>query len=138
MAKWVKLEIYLQHMIIVLPAGGMATMLLCKAIIQGLWKHGLEGVRNYQNNWSKRFKSKKKQYVKGADIYDKVKAQRYASSKTGKPYSVATTKNSTNKYYCSKLVWQSYKNTKGTDLDSNGGALVTPADIDGSSKTVSY
>ncbi|MEC2352609.1 YiiX/YebB-like N1pC/P60 family cysteine hydrolase [Bacillus velezensis] len=97
-----------------------------------------KGVRNYQNNWSKRFKSKKKQYVKGADIYDKVKAQRYASSKTGKPYSVATTKKNTNKYYCSKLVWQSYKNTKGTDLDSNGGALVTPADIDRSSKTVSY
>jgi hypothetical protein len=51
-----------------------------------------KGVRNYQNNWSKRLKSKKKQYVKGADIYDKVKAQRYASSKTGKPYSVAATK----------------------------------------------
>jgi len=51
-----------------------------------------KGVRNYQNNWGKRFKSKKKQYVKGADIYDKVKAQRYASSKTGKPYSVAATK----------------------------------------------
>lgn len=56
-----------------------------------------KGVRNYQNNWSKRFKSKKKQYVKGEDIYDKVKAQRYASSKTGKPYSVAATKKSTNK-----------------------------------------
>lgn len=40
--------------------------------------------------------------------------------------------------YCSKLVWQSCKNTKGTDLDSNGGAIVTPADIDRSSKTVSY
>lgn len=51
-----------------------------------------KGVRNYQNNWGKRFKSQKKQYVKGADIYDKVKAQRYASSNTGKPYSVAATK----------------------------------------------
>ncbi|MCM2988492.1 hypothetical protein M3580_04530 [Bacillus safensis] len=97
-----------------------------------------KGVRTYQNNWSKRFKSKKKQYVKGADIYDKVKAQRYAGGKTGKPYSIATTKKSTDKYYCSKLVWQSYKNTKKIDLDSNGGALVTPADIDQSSKTVSY
>lgn len=48
-----------------------------------------KGVRNYQNNWGKRFKSKKKQYVKSAD-------------------------------------------------NSNGGALVTPADIDRSSKTVSY
>ncbi|WP_088612608.1 YiiX/YebB-like N1pC/P60 family cysteine hydrolase [Bacillus amyloliquefaciens] len=56
-------------------------------------------------------------------MYDKVKAQRYASSKTGKPYSVATTKKSTNKYYCSKLVWQSYKNTKGTDLVVMGAHL---------------
>ncbi|MFK8882483.1 YiiX/YebB-like N1pC/P60 family cysteine hydrolase [Bacillus velezensis] len=62
----------------------------------------------------------------------------YASSKTDKPYSVAATKKNTNKYYCSKLVWQSYKNSIGTDLDSKGGALVTPADIDRSSKTVCY
>lgn len=58
--------------------------------------------------------------------------------KKGKPYSVSATKTSTSKYYCSKLVWQSYKNTIGTDLDSNRGAIVTPADIDRSSKTVSY
>lgn len=68
-----------------------------------------KGVRTYQNNWSKRFNS---QYVKGTDIYDKIKAQRYAGGKTGKPYSIATTKKSTDKYYCSKLVWQSYKDTK--------------------------
>ena len=38
-------------------------------------------------------------------------------------------KSSTNSYYCSKLVWKSYKEGANLDIDDNGGVKVTPSDI---------
>ncbi len=97
----------------------------------------MKGVRNYANNWGKRFKSKKKMFVRGATSTKYTKAQSYAYGKRGKSYSLLATKKGTSKYYCSQLVWQAW-NKQGFDLDYNGGAIVTPADLDKHAKTILY
>lgn len=96
-----------------------------------------DGVRNYKNNWKTRFNSKRAFWVKYANGDDYHYAQSYAIAKIGRPYSLATTKTSVTKFYCSKLVWQAWK-SRGFDLDSNGGVLVTPANIEDDSQTLRY
>ncbi|MGY2613436.1 YiiX/YebB-like N1pC/P60 family cysteine hydrolase [Bacillus pretiosus] len=95
------------------------------------------GVRVHDNDFGTRFNSKKKQYIKGASNNQYRAAQNYAYSKKGSKYSVLTRKDNPYQFYCSSLVWQAWK-SQGYDLDSNGGGIVTPADIDNSSYTITY
>ena len=68
-----------------------------------------------------------------------IAATNYASGKSAKSYSLAAGKKSTSKYYssCSQLVWQSLWK-QGYDLDSNGGIIVTPAQLEKDSQTIVY
>ncbi|MMZ62587.1 hypothetical protein D1872_248030 [compost metagenome] len=96
-----------------------------------------DGVRNYQNNWGVRCDTKKKMYVNGATAAKKTAAQAYAAGKIGTKYSLLSTKSSTSSYYCSQLVWQAW-NEQGFDLDSNGGFIVTPAELERDFNTIVY
>lgn len=96
-----------------------------------------DGVRLYTNNWSTRWNSKKKMYVRGASSSNYTNAQAYAYDKLGSSYNLLAGKQATSMYYCSLLVWQAW-NKQGYDLDGNGGSIVTPADLESSSRTQVY
>lgn len=56
-------------------------------------------------------------------------AVRYAINLIGVPYNwVFWNKKTTDKTYCSQLIWQAYKD-QGVDLDRDGGLIVWPEDI---------
>lgn len=93
------------------------------------------GVRYYPNRWGD-YNTKKKMYVN--TTYSNISnAYGFIRDQLGKPYSLAAAKDQTSVYYCSLLVWKGY-NRQGVDLDGNGGLIVTPADLELSSKTIAY
>ncbi|QAA21829.1 YiiX/YebB-like N1pC/P60 family cysteine hydrolase [Sporolactobacillus terrae] len=96
-----------------------------------------EGVRVAKNNWGDRFSSHKKFYILHAGAQRYTAAQSYAYSKRRKPYSLLVSKGDKSAYYCSQLVWQSWRPQR-FNLDSNGGFFVTPADLENDSQTVQY
>jgi uncharacterized protein YycO len=96
-----------------------------------------DGVVNVSGNWDKRYKRFKKFYISKSEKGQYDQAAAFAWSQIGKPYSIATNKNSTKKYYCSKLVWKSWK-SQGKDLDKDGGYWVFPSDISGDNDVVVY
>ena len=57
-----------------------------------------------------------------------IAATTYGRAQVGKNYNWAFRKYNEGAHYCSELVWQAYK-ALGTDLDSNGGFVVSPDDI---------
>jgi uncharacterized protein YycO len=94
------------------------------------------GVRYYPNRWAN-YNTKKKMYVKGASFANYDNAVAFAKAQVGKPYSLAAAKDQTKVYYCSLLVWKSWQK-QGFDLDGDGGLIVTPADLDLDSQTITY
>lgn len=84
------------------------------------------------NNWKLRYKKIKGLQVSGATVTQKANAVSYAEKQIGKPYTLATTHWTEDKWYCSKLVWRSWYN-QGYDIEGrNGeprGTHVTPGDI---------
>ncbi len=95
------------------------------------------GVRYHQNNWKSRFISERAFYVSGAAGSKYTNAARNAASRVGKPYAIYTSKTSTDKYYCSKLVWQAWRG-QGWDLDADGGYWVFPVDLERDAHTIRY
>lgn len=63
-------------------------------------------------------------YVRSRSVY-------YARAQLGEPYTLFTPKWDQNHWYCSKLVWWSYRWASWgyIDLDSNGGYWVTPNNL---------
>ncbi len=54
----------------------------------------------------------------------------YAEAKLGTPYDFFFNKYNDSRLYCSELIWHGYYyGTYSLDLDTNGGSMVTPADI---------
>ena len=51
------------------------------------------------------------------------------SSYKGKSYGLTNSKTTSDKFYCSKLVWRAWKDVAGLDLDNDGGYSVYPLDI---------
>jgi uncharacterized protein YycO len=101
------------------------------------WTGNDNKVRNYQNNFGKRFSDARKFYVKGATDQEYKNAAAYETEQVGDPYSLAATTNTTTKFYCSQLVWQAWSR-QGYDLDGNGGFVVTPANLEADSQTIRY
>ena len=58
------------------------------------------------------------------------RATEYARAQKPDTYSVATSKNNESEWYCSKLVWRSYMEGFGLDIDRDGGYYVYPDDIE--------
>jgi uncharacterized protein YycO len=53
----------------------------------------------------------------------------YAERQLGEPYTLFTTRNSTDSWYCSKLIWAAYM-SQGIDLESTINAMmITPGDL---------
>lgn len=65
-------------------------------------------------------------------------ARTYAYKQMGKPYSLAAGKTDTRSFYCSKLVWASWRYTSGLDLDGDGGFWVWPIDLVNSGYTTLF
>lgn len=93
------------------------------------------------NNWKTRYKKIKGLYVKGATTTQKTNAVKYAEAQLGDPYSLATTRWTEDKWYCSKLVWRAWYN-QGFDIEGRSyeprGTHVTPGDILDSPLTVVF
>lgn len=93
------------------------------------------------NNWKIRYNKIKGLYVKGATTTQKTNAVKYAEAQLGDPYSLATTRWTEDKWYCSKLVWRAWYN-QGFDIEGRSyeprGTHVTPGDILDSPLTVVF
>jgi uncharacterized protein YycO len=59
-------------------------------------------------------------------------AIRYARAQDPDPYELTSAKWTRWSWYCSKLVWASYKEATGDDLDSDWGYWVFPGDLEAS------
>lgn len=59
----------------------------------------------------------------------------YCAAQNGEPYSITSSKSDQSKWYCSKLVWASYRFIAGLDLDADGGYWVWPIDLINDSQT---
>jgi hypothetical protein len=56
-------------------------------------------------------------------------APTYSRAQSGEPYDIASSKTDQSRWYCSKLLWASYRYTAGLDLDGDGGYWVWPIDL---------
>lgn len=65
----------------------------------------------------------------------RVRARDYARTQMGEPYLITSSKSDQSRWYCSKLLWSSYRYTSGLDLDADGGYWVWPVDLVNHPKT---
>lgn len=87
-----------------------------------------DNVAYRENNYPARYNDIKGLRVKTTSA-TKSKAVTYAEGQLGEPYSLFSTRNSTNSWYCSKLVWAAYY-YNGLDLESTFTAgMITPGDL---------
>ncbi|MFC4078311.1 YiiX/YebB-like N1pC/P60 family cysteine hydrolase [Salinithrix halophila] len=99
------------------------------------------------NRWRWDYEKAQAYWVKDATSTD----YDYASKQKGEPYNVMSSKETTDEWYCSKLVWRSWKNAKGINLDpdpdsgwhgnvkvSSGNYWVSTADLGDSPHTITY
>ncbi|MBN4050715.1 MAG: hypothetical protein COA82_11230 [Alkaliphilus sp.] len=90
------------------------------------------GVDYRANDWISRYSEIKGLRVSGTSSSEKSEAVSYAENQIGEPYSLATTHWTTDKWYCSKLVWRAWYN-QGFDIEGRTyeprGSHVTPGDI---------
>lgn len=87
------------------------------------------GVYEYPyKEWETKVKNYLVLNIKKAKPDQYKKAASFAVSKIKKPYRLRTTKNSDNAYYCSKLVYRSWKSSK-VNLDRGNLAFVAPSDL---------
>lgn len=69
-------------------------------------------------------------WVYGATTAQRVAAKDYCAAQNGEPYIITSLKNNQSAWYCSKLVWASWKYTAANkDLDGDGGLYVWPVDL---------
>ena len=59
----------------------------------------------------------------------RIACRNYCVAQIGEPYNISSSKTDQSKWYCSKLVWASYKYKASKDLDANGGYWVAPVDL---------
>lgn len=74
-------------------------------------------------------------WVPSVSATKRVSARNYCRSQNGEPYVLTSSKTNQSQWYCSKLVWASYKYTSNIDLDYNGGYYVWPEDLLDDSQT---
>lgn len=75
-------------------------------------------------------------WVPSATPAQRIAARNYSRAQLGEPYSITSLKNDQSKWYCSKLLWASYKYAgPKIDLDADGGAWVWPVDLINDSQT---
>lgn len=75
-------------------------------------------------------------YYPGMTNTQRDKIVSYMKKQIGKSYQALSSKNNTDSWYCSKLVWKAYKVVLNIDIDDNGGLIVYPEDILNSSYLV--
>ncbi|PTY80002.1 hypothetical protein B5V89_03790 [Heyndrickxia sporothermodurans] len=91
------------------------------------------GVRYWTNNFRQRYPDATRHDVIGATASEKKSAVGLAKSFLNKPYNFAFgNKTTTDKFYCSQLVWRAWQ-LMGYDLDYNRGKFVWPGDLKKSS-----
>ncbi|KZM56636.1 MULTISPECIES: YiiX/YebB-like N1pC/P60 family cysteine hydrolase [Aeribacillus] len=94
-----------------------------------------KGVKTYDNDWNKKYKTVYAVTTKGTTVAQDAKAADRAYSHKGKPYNWEFTNiNTTKKFYCSQLVYEAYKYSTGLNLN-HGGGIVFPIDLVNSSHT---
>lgn len=90
------------------------------------------GVDYRDNDWGSRYDDIKGLEVINASDTAKENAVAYAEAQYGEPYTMATTHWTTDKWYCSKLVWRAWYE-QGYDIEGYilelRGTHVTPGDI---------
>lgn len=96
-----------------------------------------ERVTTGKNNWNT---TKSKCWgvtVKGTTTAQDASAANWCYNKIGKPYNYVFTNVSTReKFYCSQLVWASFKDLYGIDLNTSTlGSIVTPMELVNTDKT---
>jgi uncharacterized protein YycO len=100
-------------------------------------KGNLNGVRHWKNDWVNRYEHIRGLWVDGADSTDYSNAASYARQRIGLPYNYNffDVKN-VSKFYCSQLVWRTWYQVMGVDL--NDGGAVWPVDLIESPKTIIF
>lgn len=68
-------------------------------------------------------------WVPSVPRYKREAARTFCREQEGEPYNLASLKSDTSQWYCSKLLWASYKHVANVDLDASGGPFVSPADL---------
>lgn len=68
-------------------------------------------------------------WVPSVPRYKREAARSYCKAQEGEPYNLLSSKDDTSQWYCSKLLWASYKHVANVDLDGTGGPFVSPADL---------
>lgn len=87
------------------------------------------GVGTYANDWNTRYNAVYGLEVNKASTDQNESAASYAYEHIGNPYNWNfLNPDTTNSFYCSQLVYQSYKQTSGINLNYNGG-IIFPIDI---------
>lgn len=74
-------------------------------------------------------------WVPSVSAYTRTRARNYCAAQNGEPYDITSSKSDQSRWYCSKLVWASYRYMGGVDLDSDGGYWVWPVDLVNDSQT---
>ncbi|MEE6453131.1 YiiX/YebB-like N1pC/P60 family cysteine hydrolase [Gottfriedia acidiceleris] len=94
----------------------------------------LNGVNLWNNDWNKRYKHFKAISVNGTTAAQDAKVADKAYSYLGRKYNLNFFSiNQDKSFYCSQLVWYSYK--KIASIDLNDGGAVWPVDLIQSKKT---
>jgi len=65
-------------------------------------------------------------------------ARTYCRGQVGEPYNINSSKSDQSRWYCSKLVWSSYRYTASADLDADSGFWVWPVDLLNDSQTALF
>jgi uncharacterized protein YycO len=96
----------------------------------------IDGVQYYTNNWNLKKGTLLVRPV-GASMSQYKKAASYAASQVGKPYNWDfLNKTTTQKYYCSQLVWRAWLNAGiNCETGSIPNGIIAPADLVNSSNT---
>ena len=104
----------------------------CKCIIDAVPPslHGKGGVRQSSwEYWADNFTQIAILRIKGLSLEQREKIATYAFEKLNEPYNISTyKKNEEGGWYCSKLIYASYRNA-GIDLDRKHGVTLFPDDI---------
>lgn len=68
-------------------------------------------------------------WVPSVSVATRERARSYCRTQNGEPYDIGSSKNDQARWYCSKLLWASYRYVANIDLDADGGYWVWPVDL---------
>lgn len=77
-------------------------------------------------------------WVPSVSAAKRAAARAYCRAQNGEPYDIVSAKSDTARWYCSKLVWSSYRAAAGIDLDADSGYWVWPVDLVNDSQTAIF